>query len=342
MNDIIYQSNAISQGFYTMSIYQKRLLMFGMSLLLDYYKELIENKKDETITEEDIFLFNKTIKQTKKKYLPEFEFRISDFLKIYNIKPNKQRYELVRNGIENLLDMKIVFSDSKTFVGYNWFTTCRFDENTDKVMIRFTPELNVAILNYKNAYSRLNLKTIGKLKTITACRFYEYALSYKNTAKQGVWIFSLPKDEIIKKFEIEGLIRNQATKFEQRIIKSSLEDINKNSDEIEMSYDKKLKSKKITDYIFTVRDKTYKTSKIEDTVFVPQKQETDVKKDEIPEEKKEILAEQHSIQLLIAEHSDQYIELYNAAFEKFSNFPDNMRKIFSEKEANCKLMELYS
>ena len=351
MSDIIYQSNAISQGVYSMSLYQKGLLMYGMGLMIDYYKVLLDKKKDDRITESDIVNFNETLGLTKT--FPVFEFRISTFLDACGLKANQQRYKSVREGVENLVDMKIIVADEKTFKGYNWFSFAEYNENTGTIRLRFTPELSVAILNYRKAYSRLSLHIIGKLKSINACRLYEYALSFKNTAKCGVWAFSFSKDDIVQKFELHGAIVNQAANFEKRVIKTSVDDINKASN-LTISYKRITRGKKIIGYDFTVESRGNNIDNKIDMSKVNILELSPVTKELVRVEKKQnpILVqrekdfeeskfEQIEIQKLIEAHSEEYIEMYNTVFEKFANFPDGMRKSFSEKEANRQILEKY-
>ena len=315
--NLVLQTNKISKGRYKCSITAKRLITFCMYHLLEYSKQITKSqniknystglKEIDSITEQDLLNYKGNTNDLKefgiyKKQgqLPVITFKIYDLLEYLNINSvSKKVYDMIREAVKECQKVSVDLYDTPTkYKSYNFFSYAEYDFNTKTIGMTFTPEITESILEYKFFYAALEPKVMGKLKTIEAARIYEYALSFRNTKKNGQWDFYLSKKAFATLCKLPEYTLDKATQFTQRYIEKSIKDINNNSDLMTISYTVRKDRKKIIGYELHCIDKLYdeeaKTSNLD---FEIKFTEEEVKNDAQIKKTRKARAEKKSVNI---------------------------------------------
>lgn len=191
-------------------------------------------------------------------------FSISEMLEALGMSNQTNNRQHIRQAIETIATKNeiIIQNDENTFEAYFWLSYAKYDDKSDKAILKFSEEIGALFELCKERFSLINLKTIGSLTSYYAMRYYELAVSYIGFKGQegnppNTWYFDLSVDEIKQMFKIEKGYEQRVDNFFSKTVKMPIEELNeKNPDfKIEIAIVKDVSDKRKTaGYRFTCTD----------------------------------------------------------------------------------------
>lgn len=219
---LVVQSNKLIEARYTLTISEQRLIFIMISLI---------EKDDED--------------------LKEYSINLTEFAKILNISP-QFLYQEADKITERLMGRILHIQEGIKRIKLHWVSLAIHERAN--LTISFHPKLKPYLLQLKGAFTKCNLTTLNKFRSMYAVRMYQLLYQYKNL---GSRMF-----EIAELKEIIGLDKDQYPSFEdfkRRIINPAKLELDKKA-EISFILEKIKTSRKITHLKFIIIDNKPQTS----------------------------------------------------------------------------------
>jgi plasmid replication initiation protein len=214
---IITQSNRLITSSYSMSLSEKRVILFVLSQI---------SPKD---------------KDFKRYHIP-----IKEFSETFNLHLTNT-YREVRKACLRLQDRKVVFQKDGKTISSVIVPEVITDENTHEVVISLSPSLKPYLLELKKFFTSYPINNVLDMKSAYSIRMYELMKSVKYRNK--------PYEITIEKLKFILNIENMYPLYshlKQRIIEPTLREINELTD-INVEYGQKKKSRKVVSLIFHIK-----------------------------------------------------------------------------------------
>jgi hypothetical protein len=232
--EYVLQPNKISRAIYNLSVPARRIMALAMSAL----PGLVDRKANPLDFRVD--------------------FSIKEFYDCLGIKDTSgQRADLiaaVRECMNSSIEIKEPSEnnpDVEIWHAYTWFIESYFEiekpngryithskedqakikkiHASDRIVMTFNPLLGEALREFKDAYAQINLSDLGKLSSAYAMRYFEIALSWRNTAKKRnrtTWSFKYTVEEIRTMLMIGESEYRRANNFRKFVIDYPIQTIN--------------------------------------------------------------------------------------------------------------------
>jgi plasmid replication initiation protein len=165
----------------------------------------------------------------------EGQFSISQFCQALGIAASGEKRRIARKAIDGLGQSIITYDDEehKTHTVFPWVIRAVMDAGSDKIIIRFNPELTPYILDLNKNYTRLSLEYMGKLHSKYSIRLYKLAMSRsgfagRNGNKPDEWVVSkMSFNDIKTLFKISSNeYKNRNDNFKRKVIDEPVAEIN--------------------------------------------------------------------------------------------------------------------
>lgn len=182
------------------------------------------------------------------------------------VKANKNRYETVSDSLKKLAAFYVKYyskeHDADVEVGLieNKFI---YKRNTGKIMVSIHNDLKPFLLDLKKEYTTYEVENLSGLKSIYSIKTYELLKSFSNETKNEVNTYRTSVERFRYYLELKEDDYPRYSNFKQRIIKKTIEDINKNTD-INISLIEHKVGRKVEDISFNI-------TKAKQSISIPQK-----------------------------------------------------------------------
>ena len=222
----VYKANELVVSRYDLTEQQTKLVLYGLSKINNTLKNPTE--KDMTLS---------------LSYDEYAEFMgISQSLSFNNL----------RNATKNLLSKTfelISFNEKNTpiLTMRQWFTKAEFNPDTFSVELVFHSDLFPYLFNMKK-FIKYKLKNINSLNNKYSIRMYEYFLKELGESKKDKCTFEISLSLMKTILCLDGNY-DEFKRFNQRVLKVVIEDINKNTD---LKVGAKRKGRPVDTLIFSV------------------------------------------------------------------------------------------
>lgn len=220
----VVQSNKLIEARYTLTVSEQRIIFIMISLI---------DKNDED--------------------LKEYSINLTEFAKILNISP-QFLYQDANMITERLMGRILHIQEGAKLIKLHWVSLA-IHEGAN-LTISFHPKLKPYILQLKGAFTKCNLATLNKFRSIYSIRIYQLLYQHRNL---GSRVFEI--DELK---EIIGLNKDQYPAFEdfkRRIINQAKMELDEKA-EISFILEKIKTGRKITHLKFVIIDNKPQPSNI--------------------------------------------------------------------------------
>lgn len=192
----------------------------------------------------------------------EIEIGIPEYKREFGIRSNNI-YTEIESIANSLYEKEITYYDeSENLVRKRWVITCKFNKVTKKVILKFHPDLLMDLMIFKGRYTKLNYSFLTTVKSFYAGRLYELLRQYL-----AIGTRSFELDEIRFKFNLLDGEYPKYANFKQKILKPSIDWINKNSDII-ISLEEIKKGRSVHKLKFTIKKSSLISDEITNLVIV--------------------------------------------------------------------------
>lgn len=192
----------------------------------------------------------------------EIEIGIPEYKREFSVRGNNI-YTEIESIANSLYEKEITYYDeNETLVRKRWVITCKFNKSTKKVILKFHPDLLMDLMIFKGRYTKLNYSFLTTVKSFYAGRLYELLRQYLAIGSR-----SFELEEIRFKFNLLDGEYPKYANFKQKILKPSIDWINKNSD-IMVSLEEIKKGRAVHKLKFTIKQSSLFSDEITNLVIV--------------------------------------------------------------------------
>ena len=103
----------------------------------------------------------------------DYEVRVTDFARMFNLESDKSLYEKVEQAAENLLGKIITLTDGPDVERTVWLSYVKYIKGSGVVKIRFDKSLKPYLLQLQGHFTQYNLKHVIGFKSQYSIRLYE-------------------------------------------------------------------------------------------------------------------------------------------------------------------------
>lgn len=258
----LLQPNIISRSINDVEATEKKLMALAMS----YMPYHIENDDDYTVS-----------------------FSITDAIKALDLTDGQNQRIILENVVDKISGSQIkLYSENGDWFKYTWFDKASWQPSSKTFTLTFNKSLGDALIQYKNAYSKIDLASLGRLSSKYSIRYFEIGLSYSgnkgiNGNKKGTWYFEYTIDQLKQLFSIDKNQYKRTCDFTKRVVYDPVELLNKAQVGFNIECNPITKGKKLLGFRFICtegvtaprRSLTQKKSKKEETYEEEMRQEVE-------------------------------------------------------------------
>jgi plasmid replication initiation protein len=164
-------------------------------------------------------------------------FTFPEFCKALDMPIGGEQYKIFKAAVNECMQCIITIETEpnakgkKTWEKFTWFIEARYNEETSKATMTFSPKLAEVLAELKWVYSKISLQDIGKLQSRYAIRLYEIALSFaylkgKQGNKNGAWYFQWTIEELRQILGVPADTYKETHLFKQKVIDAPIREIN--------------------------------------------------------------------------------------------------------------------
>jgi plasmid replication initiation protein len=217
---VVVWANSVAEARYTLSVYQQRIILWLVAQI---------ERKDDAL----------------KKY----KIGVLEMDEIIGGNGGRS-YELFRKASDDLLTSTLHLWDSKSseWVAFNWMHEIRYRTGTGSITLQFHENLKDVLLNLRERFSQIPLKTVFRLQGGYAIRWYE-----KIQAQKYVGSFTLTVEELRKWLQIGEGELSAVKDLRKRAIDVSKAELDKKAD-LTFSYTPMKVGRRITGWSFKVKE----------------------------------------------------------------------------------------
>lgn len=301
----LLQPNIISRSINDVEATEKKLMTLAMS----YIPFNIENEEDYTVS-----------------------FSIAEAIKALDLTDGQNQRLILENAVDKISGSQIkIYSENGDWFKYTWFDKASWQPSTKTFTLTFNKSLGDALIQYKKAYSKIDLASLGRLSSKYSIRYFEIGLSYSgnkgiNGNKKGCWYFEYSLDQLKQLFSIDKNQYKRTCDFTRRVVYDPVELLNKAQIGFEIDAQPLTKGKKLLGFHFACKE----------TEVAPRKnllaKPVSKHEDEYEEQMK---AEEEHREMLKEKYPDEYIKILEEVNNEQKADPTKI--FFTEYEALTRL-----
>ena len=201
----LLQPNIISRSINDVEATEKKLMALAMS----YIPFKIESDDDYTVS-----------------------FSITDAIKALDLTDGQKQREILENAVKKISGKQITINqENGDWFAYTWFDKASWQPSNKMFTLSFNKALGDALVQYKNAYSKIDLASLGRLSSKYSIRYFEIGLSYSgnkgiNGNKKGQWYFEFSVPQIKQLFMIAKDQYKRTCDFTRRVVYDPIDLLN--------------------------------------------------------------------------------------------------------------------
>lgn len=296
----LLQPNIISRSINDVEATEKKLMTLAMS----YMPFQIERDEDYTVS-----------------------FSISEAIKALDLTDGQNQRMILENAVDKITGSQIkLYSENGDWFKYTWFDKASWQPSTKTFTLTFNKTLGDALIQYKKAYSKIDLASLGRLSSKYSIRYFEIGLSYSgnkgiNGNKKGTWYFEYSVDQLKQLFSIDKTQYKRTCDFTRRVVYDPCELLNKAKVGFSIDPQPLTRGKKLLGFRFvcTESEAAPRKNLLTRNVSIQEQYELQMQQEE---EHREALK---------AKYPDEYLKLYEEVEEEKKNTPGKF--LLSEYEA---------
>lgn len=199
---IVFQSNALINARYTLSMDEKKLILMALKKILAIKIPTIEQI-------------------AKHQY---FDINIKELYELANEQIEYKYFaRRMRKSVKDLWNRTIIIDDEKSEDWIRWITQLKWSHDPSYIQIKLSNEIMPLLIGINGGFTPVKLETILALRSSISIRLYELLEQYEDFRTRTISI-----DKLRKIFDMEekNLRTNQ---FITRVIEPAIADINKNT-----------------------------------------------------------------------------------------------------------------
>jgi plasmid replication initiation protein len=135
--------------------------------------ELIEARYKLSIAEQRLVILLASEITPDDEDFKDYEIRVSDFAKMFELEASNSLYEKVQNAAESLVGKTIRLRDNKVTEVTTWLSYIRYEDGVGVVKLRFDKSLKPYLLQLKGHYTQYQLHHVVNFKSQYSMRLYE-------------------------------------------------------------------------------------------------------------------------------------------------------------------------
>lgn len=179
----------------------------------------------------------------------DYEVRVTDFARMFNLESDKSLYEKVEQAAENLLGKIITLTDGPDVERTVWLSYVKYIKGSGVVKIRFDKSLKPYLLQLQGHFTQYNLKHVIGFKSQYSIRLYELikmeAFKAKNAKIEKLFTLVDLKDFLgIGKKEYSAF-----DNFRRRVLEPAVKEISAQTDLNIIEVNKIKSGRKITSIV---------------------------------------------------------------------------------------------
>lgn len=198
-----------------------------------------------------------------------FTLKAKDFSAIFKVSLKNSHRELVKVA-DRLFERHIIIEDNEKKNGIlktRWISSVRYKENEGEIDIKFAQDIVPYLHKIKNGYTSYRLECVAELTSVYAVRLYQLLLQWGGT-KSRERVITIEDLKVI--FQLEGSYKVYR-EFNRRILKPSIEQINKFTD-IKVKFHEVKTGRKVTGLLLGYTYKsTFKEAKKKKRIQIEKK-----------------------------------------------------------------------
>jgi len=199
---IVFQSNALINARYHLSMDEKKLILMALKSLL-----AIKNPTVEQVAKHQYF-------DIDLKELYEFSnenIRYADFAR------------RMRKSVQKLWERTIIIDDENSEDWIRWVTQINWKHEPQYIRLKLSNEIMPLLIGINGGFTPVQLQTILALRSAVSIRLYELLEQYEDFRTRKISL-----QQLRKIFNMEDKW-HRTNEFVQRVIQPAIDDINKNT-----------------------------------------------------------------------------------------------------------------
>ena len=217
-NNLVVQANSLIEASYKLKTSQQKFLRIMASMI----------KKDD----EDLKMY---------------EFKISDLLKLFEVK-DRSKYVEIPKQTRELMGNVLTFKTDKKIIQVPFLNYCEYEIGVGMLRVQFHPFLKpfYLYLSKENPYTKYELKNILPLKSVYSIRIYELLKQYEKISNRTIDI-----DELKKLFQIKPTEYTRYNDFKRFVIIQAQKELPLKTD-ISFDFEEIKTGRKVTSIKFNI------------------------------------------------------------------------------------------
>jgi plasmid replication initiation protein len=201
----LLQPNVISRSINDVEATEKKLMALAMS----YMPYKIENDNDYTVS-----------------------FSISEAIKALDLTDGQNQRNILENAVKKISGKQIIINqENGDWFAYTWFDKASWQPSNKMFSLTFNKALGDALMQYKRAYSQIDLASLGRLSSKYSIRYFEIGMSYAgnkgiNGNPKGKWYYEYSVDQIKQLFMIDKKQYKRTCDFTRRVVYDPIDLLN--------------------------------------------------------------------------------------------------------------------
>lgn len=208
----IVKSNNLIDCSYKLTVSEQRLINLACKKLKPMFV-------DKNISIRELKILAET------NFFDPIEISVPEYKKEFKVNSNNVYKEMAKTTSDLFEKEIIYFDEDESLVRKRWVITCKFNEVTKKVILKFHPDLLMDLLIFKGRYTKLNYSFLTTTKSFYSGRVYELLRQYLSIGNRE---FEL--QDLRFKLGLKDSEYPMYANFKQKILKPSITWINENSD----------------------------------------------------------------------------------------------------------------
>lgn len=216
--------------------------------------KLIEARYKLTATEQKLILY--AASQVDAFYGENFtllKIKVSDYFKIAGLDPKSKNQRHIKSTAESLMEKTLnIEKPNGGWLLMNWVASCEYKPGEGVIELEFSQKMRPYLLDLRDRYTGYDLAEVMQLNSQYSIRLYELLIQWENTRHKSLII---EVEELRKKMGLNDGEYNRFDRFEDRVIKTAVTEIN-NQSNIIVTYEKIKKGRRIHEIKFRFEIKT--------------------------------------------------------------------------------------
>jgi plasmid replication initiation protein len=257
------------------------------------------------------------------------EFSFADFCEAFGLSYSAEGKRILKEAatecMQNVIRVEIPVVTKRgkhttSWQMFQWFDLSEFNSDTNMCQMRFNSKLADFLVEFKNMYSKLDLKDLGKLQSRYAIRLFEIAKSWesekgKHGNKTDCWYFERSTADFRFILGVPDDAYQRADKFKEKVLDNPLKEINNAGVGLEMKSQSVKTGREVTSYRIDCKKVARKVTARKGRGRKKAEQAELPMEDAVP-----VSREDKDLNRLREKYPDEFAELYAAELAKEVQF----------------------